>query len=343
MARRADAVVMGVVTAPFHFEQAARRARRRRHRGDAGIVDVLVVVENDRLLEILPGGTAMEDARCDEVLLERSAASRPTRLAGARKSIAGRNSDPRTHCRALITPPALTSSQMINVDFADVRSVMADAGMGVVTIGRASGADRAIQAAEAALASPLLDIELRAVTGAPPPPPRRASSSAHLGAHSGARLFGRPHPLPRPPPSRRPRLFGGGRPVDVSAGGVGRRADSRRHRRPRRLAADLRASVTADLSDEIVVTLVATGFAPPPPRAGDDDGMRSSGRPQLDSSLDLFDYRPPSTSVLDGREATTSMARSGGTPTTWTAASGGRNDGATATLSHAQSRMLKRE
>ena len=57
---------------------------------------------------------------------------------------------------------------MINVDFADVRSVMADAGMGVVTIGRASGADRAIQAAEAALASPLLDIELRAVTGAPP-------------------------------------------------------------------------------------------------------------------------------------------------------------------------------
>ena len=64
------------------------------------------------------------------------------------------------------------------------------------------------------------------------------------------------------------------------------------------------ASVTADLSDEIVVTLVATGFAPPPPRAGDDDGMRSSGRPQLDSSIDLFDYRPPSTSVLDGREAT---------------------------------------
>ena len=64
------------------------------------------------------------------------------------------------------------------------------------------------------------------------------------------------------------------------------------------------ASVTADLSDEIVVTLVATGFAPPPPRAGDDDGMRSSGRPQLDGSIDLFDYRPPSTSVLDGREAT---------------------------------------
>ena len=64
------------------------------------------------------------------------------------------------------------------------------------------------------------------------------------------------------------------------------------------------ASVTADLSDEIVVTLVATGFAPPPPRAGDDDGLRSSGRPQLDGSIDLFDYRPPSTSVLDGREAT---------------------------------------
>ena len=193
---------------------------------------------------------------------------------------------------------------MINVDFADVRSVMADAGMGVVTIGRASGADRAIQAAEAALASPLLDIELRAVTGAPPPP-RRAFFSAHFGEHSRSdRLFGRPHPLPRPTPVPPGLVYSVVGDPSMSLQEVSVVAQT--------LAATVDpdaqlifgASVTADLSDEIVVTLVATGFAPPPPRAGDDDGMRSSGRPQLDSSLDLFDYRPPSTSVLDGREAT---------------------------------------
>ena len=73
MARRAGAVVMGVVTAPFHFE-GKRRAELAAAAIEEmrGIVDVLVVVENDRLLEILPGGTAMEDAMrvADEVLLE---------------------------------------------------------------------------------------------------------------------------------------------------------------------------------------------------------------------------------------------------------------------------------
>ena len=193
---------------------------------------------------------------------------------------------------------------MINVDFADVRSVMADAGMGVVTIGRASGADRAIQAAEAALASPLLDIELRAVTGAPPPPLRRAFLlRAPRRALPAPWLFGRPHPLPRPTPVPPGLVYSVVGDPSMSLQEVSVVAQT--------LAATVDpdaqlifgASVTADLSDEIVVTLVATGFAPPPPRAGDDDGMRSSGRPQLDGSIDLFDYRPPSTSVLDGREA----------------------------------------
>ena len=95
MARRAGAVVMGVVTAPFHFE-GKRRAELAAAAIEEmrGIVDVLVVVENDRLLEILPGGTAMEDAMrvADEVLLEAirgvsslitSSQARATRLRGA--------------------------------------------------------------------------------------------------------------------------------------------------------------------------------------------------------------------------------------------------------------------
>ncbi len=193
---------------------------------------------------------------------------------------------------------------MINVDFADVRSVMADAGMGVVTIGRASGADRAIQAAEAALASPLLDIELRAVTGAPPPPPRIPHRALWRTTPGAAVVRTPTRPLPRPTPVPPGLVYSvvGDPSMSLQEGSVVAQT----------LAATVDpdaqlifgASVTADLSDEIVVTLVATGFAPPPPRAGDDDGMRSSGRPQLDGSIDLFDYRPPSTSVLDGREAT---------------------------------------
>ncbi|EOD38920.1 hypothetical protein EMIHUDRAFT_224073 [Emiliania huxleyi CCMP1516] len=55
----------------------------------------------------------------------------------------------------------LSSSQLINVDFADLRAVISGAGLGLVAVGRASGPDRASEAARAAISSPLLDIELR--------------------------------------------------------------------------------------------------------------------------------------------------------------------------------------
>ena len=57
----------------------------------------------------------------------------------------------------------LSSSQLINVDFADLRAVISGAGLGLVAVGRASGPDRASEAARAAISSPLLDIELRQV------------------------------------------------------------------------------------------------------------------------------------------------------------------------------------
>ena len=104
MARRAGAVVMGVVTAPFHFE-GKRRAELAAAAIEEmrGIVDVLVVVENDRLLEILPGGTAMEDAMrvADEVLLEaiRGVSSLIT-SSQARNSIRGAIPIPAHTCRA---------------------------------------------------------------------------------------------------------------------------------------------------------------------------------------------------------------------------------------------------
>ena len=93
----------------------------------------------DRLLEMVPEGTSITDTMrvADEVL---------------RQAIAG-------------VASLITSSQLINVDFADVRSVMRNAGMGLVTIGRASGPGRAEAAAQAALSSPLLDVRPASVRG----------------------------------------------------------------------------------------------------------------------------------------------------------------------------------
>ena len=105
MARRAGAVVMGVVTAPFHFE-GKRRAELAAAAIEEmrGIVDVLVVVENDRLLEILPGGTAMEDAMrvADEVLLEA--------IRGVSSLIT--SSQARAAIRGAIPMPAHTAAQI---------------------------------------------------------------------------------------------------------------------------------------------------------------------------------------------------------------------------------------
>ena len=138
MARDLKALTVGIVTMPFKFE-----GTRRRRPADDGVdalreaCDTLIVIPNDRLLEVLDRSTSMIDAFriADDVL---------------RQGVQG--------ICDLITMPGL-----INLDFADVRTVMKDAGSALMGIGFASGENRAREAAERALRSPLIDTE---VTGA---------------------------------------------------------------------------------------------------------------------------------------------------------------------------------
>ena len=132
-ARETGALVIGVVTRPFSFEGAHRRMV-----SEDGInrlmenCDTLIIVPNDRLLALCDTKTAVDSAfkMADEVLRQAVA------------SIA-----------EVITVPGV-----INLDFADVKSVMKDAGPAWMSIGRGSGANRAVDAAKEALASPLLDV-----------------------------------------------------------------------------------------------------------------------------------------------------------------------------------------
>ena len=140
IAKSIGALTIGVVTRPFSFE-----GRRRQTQADTGVnrlkeeVDTLIVVPNDRLLEISDRGISMIEAfaTADQVL-----------LAGVQG------------ITDLITTPGL-----INLDFADVKSVMQGAGSALMGIGSARGADRAIKAAELAVESPLLEASIEGAHG----------------------------------------------------------------------------------------------------------------------------------------------------------------------------------
>ncbi|MCZ4066848.1 cell division protein FtsZ [Microbacterium sp. NE2HP2] len=140
IAKSIGALTIGVVTKPFSFE-----GRRRQSQAEAGVsklkeeVDTLIVVPNDRLLEISDRGISMVEAfaTADQVL-----------LAGVQG------------ITDLITTPGL-----INLDFADVKSVMQGAGSALMGIGSARGADRAIKAAELAVESPLLEASIEGAHG----------------------------------------------------------------------------------------------------------------------------------------------------------------------------------
>lgn len=134
------ALTIGVVTKPFGFEGKRRLAQA--ERGVDALkseVDTLIVVPNDRLLEISDRGISIVEAfqTADQVL-----------LAGVQG------------ITDLITTPGL-----INLDFADVKSVMQGAGSALMGIGSARGADRAIKAAELAVASPLLEASIDGAHG----------------------------------------------------------------------------------------------------------------------------------------------------------------------------------
>jgi cell division protein FtsZ len=135
LAREVGALTVGIVTKPFSFEGS-----RRGGQADKGIeelaseVDTLIVVPNDRLLEVLDEQTSMVEAFkvADDVL---------------RQGVQGISD--------LVTLPAV-----INLDFADVRSIMSDAGRALLGIGMAHGDGRAIEAAEKAISSPLLETSM---------------------------------------------------------------------------------------------------------------------------------------------------------------------------------------
>jgi cell division protein FtsZ len=135
LAREVGALTVGIVTKPFSFEGS-----RRGNQADKGIeelaaeVDTLIVVPNDRLLEVLDQQTSMVEAFkvADDVL---------------RQGVQGISD--------LVTLPAV-----INLDFADVRTIMSDAGRALLGIGMAHGDGRAIEAAEKAISSPLLETSM---------------------------------------------------------------------------------------------------------------------------------------------------------------------------------------
>ena len=134
------ALTVGVVTRPFAFE-----GRLRSDQAEQGIqtlrdnVDTLIVIENDRLLQIVERSTPVTEAfrMVDDIL---------------RQGVQG--------ITDLITVPGL-----INLDFADVRTIMRDAGSALMGIGVARGDNRAIDAAKAAISSPLLETSLDGATG----------------------------------------------------------------------------------------------------------------------------------------------------------------------------------
>jgi len=140
IARKLGALTIGVVTRPFSFE-----GKRRQVQAEAGIdelrnqCDTLIVIPNDRLLALGDRNISMMDAfrTADQVLLS---------------GVQG--------ITDLITTPGL-----INLDFADVKSVMSGAGSALMGIGSARGENRAVEAAEAAISSPLLEQSMDGARG----------------------------------------------------------------------------------------------------------------------------------------------------------------------------------
>ena len=140
IAQELKALTVGVVTRPFGFE-----GRKRAEQAQAGIgklrdhVDTLIIIPNDRLLQVVEKQTSVVDAfkMADEVL---------------RQGVQG--------ITDLITIPGL-----VNLDFADVRTIMTDAGSALMGIGEAEGENRAAEAARAAVSSPLLEASVAGATG----------------------------------------------------------------------------------------------------------------------------------------------------------------------------------
>lgn len=140
IAKEVGALTVGVVTKPFAFE-----GTRRRQAAEEGIVnlkervDTLITIPNDRLLTLADPKLSMVEAfsLADEVL---------------HQGIQG-------------ISDTITETGVVNVDFADVKAVMSHAGSALMAIGRAAGENRAIEAAQSAISSPLLDVSITGAKG----------------------------------------------------------------------------------------------------------------------------------------------------------------------------------
>src|ERR1700675_1921467 len=140
LARELQALTVGVVTKPFVFE-----GRRRMQQAEQGIIDLaervdtLIVIENDRLLQVVEKKTPLSEAlkMADDIL---------------RQGVQG--------ITDLITVPGI-----VNLDFADVRTIMRDAGSALMGIGMGQGENRASEAARTAISSPLLESSIEGATG----------------------------------------------------------------------------------------------------------------------------------------------------------------------------------
>lgn len=174
IAKELGALTVAVVTKPFSFE-----GLRRKKVSDLGLeelkdkVDTLITIPNDRLLQAIDKKTSVNDAFAivDDIL---------------RQGVQG-------------ISDLITLHGLVNVDFADVRSIMKDAGSALMGIGRASGDNRAIEAAKAAIDNPLLDISIDGakgilfnITGGPDMSMHEISESANAiteAAHPDANII----------------------------------------------------------------------------------------------------------------------------------------------------------
>jgi len=140
LAKEAGALTIGVVTKPFSFEGAKRKLVAEKSAEELKAqVDTLITIPNDRLKDVVQKNTSIIDAFrvVDDVL---------------RQGVQGISD--------IITMPGL-----INLDFADVRAIMKDAGSALMGIGRATGENRAVEAARQAIASPLLEVNITGAQG----------------------------------------------------------------------------------------------------------------------------------------------------------------------------------
>lgn len=139
-ARSAGALVIGIVTKPFSFEGERRMASAERGIEELkGNVDTLITIPNDKLLEMIDRKTSLLDAFkvVDDVL---------------QQGVQG-------------VSDLITVHGLINLDFADVKSIMQDAGSALMGIGRAKGENRAVEAAKQAIDSPLLEVSVDGAKG----------------------------------------------------------------------------------------------------------------------------------------------------------------------------------